>query len=216
MIPVVSGRVPERHFVPFMDKPQEAPLRSEQDRREPMEGNPGEFVDTDESGSPKPQRRGGKLSRSETVTVRLDPRLRYLAELAARKQRRTLSSFIEWTIEEILGTVYMSDDVLTLASQASLLWDVDEADRFAKLALTYPDLLLHEEQVLWKLIRENGHLWKGHYDGNKRWVWQVREENLIFERLRESWEAFKSVAYAGGSKKKLPAWPEYEYDELPF
>ena len=35
---------------------------------------------------------GGKLSRSETVTVRLDPKLRYLAELAARIHRRTLSS----------------------------------------------------------------------------------------------------------------------------
>ena len=41
---------------------------------------------------------GGKLSRSETVTVRLDPRLRYLAELAARLHRRTLSSYVEWEI----------------------------------------------------------------------------------------------------------------------
>ena len=38
---------------------------------------------------------GAKLSRSETVTVRLDPKLRYLAELGARSQRRTVSSFIE-------------------------------------------------------------------------------------------------------------------------
>ena len=45
---------------------------------------------------------GGKLARSEVVTVRLDPRLRYLANLVARKQRRTLSSFIEWAIEESL------------------------------------------------------------------------------------------------------------------
>ena len=36
---------------------------------------------------------GGKLARSETVTVRLDPKLRYLAELAARIQRRSVSSF---------------------------------------------------------------------------------------------------------------------------
>ena len=41
---------------------------------------------------------GGKLSRSETVTVRLDPKLRYLAELAARLHRRTLSSYVEWAI----------------------------------------------------------------------------------------------------------------------
>jgi hypothetical protein len=44
---------------------------------------------------------GGKLSRSETVTVRLDPKLRYLAELAARLHRRTLSSYIEWAIKRL-------------------------------------------------------------------------------------------------------------------
>ena len=45
---------------------------------------------------------GGKLARSETVTVRLDPKLRYLAELAARLHRCTLSSYIEWAINASL------------------------------------------------------------------------------------------------------------------
>ena len=43
---------------------------------------------------------GGRLSRSETVTVRLDPRLNYLSELAARVERRTKSSFIEAMLEQ--------------------------------------------------------------------------------------------------------------------
>src|SRR6266446_2011041 len=108
---------------------------------------------------------GGRLNRSETVTVRLDPKLRYLAELAARKQRRTLSSFIEWAIEENLKQVYFNGDIgPTVASEASALWDVDEPDRFVLLALHYPDMLMHEEQVLWKLVRENGYLWRGHHD----------------------------------------------------
>lgn len=41
-----------------------------------------------------------KPARSVTVTARLDRRLRYLAEIAARAQRRTLSSFIEWAIRD--------------------------------------------------------------------------------------------------------------------
>ena len=103
---------------------------------------------------------GGKLSRTETVTVRLDPKLRYLAELAARKQRRTLSSFVEWAIEEILKTIQLPEGE-NLASMAGALWDVDEPDRFVKLALLYPDMLTHDEQVLWKLITENGYVWRG-------------------------------------------------------
>ena len=48
---------------------------------------------------------GGKLTRSEVVTVRMDSQLHYLAELAARKHRRTLSSFIEWAVQQSFKTV---------------------------------------------------------------------------------------------------------------
>jgi hypothetical protein len=172
----------------------------------------------DQSGSDaddtKTKRRGGggKLSRTETVTVRLDPKLRYLAELAARKQRRTLSSFIEWAIEEILKTVQFSEDGVdssapNVASEAEKLWDVDEPDRFAKLALSHADMLTHDEQVLWKLIRENGHVWKGHFDNRTdRWMWEVQQSNLIFERLRDCWAAFKMVAYGDADRATLPNW----------
>ncbi|MDR2330278.1 MAG: hypothetical protein LBE58_11805, partial [Comamonas sp.] len=85
---------------------------------------------------------GGKLSRSETVTVRLDPKLRYLAELAARRQRRTVSSYVEWAIEDSLKHISLNvNSSGVLAEEAEALWDVDEADRFARLALRHPDLL---------------------------------------------------------------------------
>src|SRR3954451_23553485 len=71
---------------------------------------------------------GSNLSRSEVVTVRLDPKLRYLAELAARKQRRTLSSYIEGAIEESLANFKLNgSSSATECSQA--LWDVDASDR---------------------------------------------------------------------------------------
>ena len=152
---------------------------------------------------------GGKLSRSETVTVRLDPKLRYLAELAARIHRRTLSSYIEWSIESSLGNNLLTGDHNgpSIKDESEHLWDVDDADRFAKLALRYPHLLTHEEQVRWKLIRENGALWKGSYAGPKReWAWTIKEDSLVFPRLREHWAAFCRVADTGGSKDELPTW----------
>lgn len=152
---------------------------------------------------------GGKLARSETVTVRLDPKLRYLAELAARKQRRTLSSFIEWAVEDSLNRVLVEEgfDGASIADQAEKLWDVDEADRFAKLALRYPYLLTHDEQVVWKLVYENGTLWRGRYAGpNNEWTWKVTEEALIFDRLREHWNQFIAVAQGQADKSVLPTW----------
>src|SRR2546429_9201408 len=101
-------------------------------------------------GQTKRRRGGGKLARSETVTVRLDPKLRYLADLAARKQRRTLSSFIEGAIERALAEVKLSG-TSTVVEEAPGLWDVDEADRFVKLAFYDESLLTYDEQVIWKL-----------------------------------------------------------------
>jgi predicted transcriptional regulator len=149
---------------------------------------------------------GGKLSRSETVTVRLDPKLRYLAELAARKQRRTLSSFIEWALEDTLDRVVVVENgkiTKSIAEEAAELWDIDDSDRFIRLALMHNDLLTHDEQVLWKLIRENGFLWKGHYNNNV-WTWRLSLDTFIFERLRDHWVDFVKVANGEKTKDILP------------
>ncbi len=174
---------------------------------------------------------GGKLARSETVTVRLDPKLRYLAELASRKHRRTVSSYVEWAVEESLQRVNLRDEsvdsrdgyhrAVSLGEVADSLWDVDEADRLAKLAMQFPELLTHEEQVLWKLVRENGLLWKGRYEkNNDEWTWRVEPDSLIYARLREHWATFNSVAKGEADKSILPTWaktkPEPEIDEPPF
>jgi hypothetical protein len=155
---------------------------------------------------------GGKLSRSETVTVRLDPKLRYLAELAARKQRRTVSSFIEWAIEDTFSRIILhehGDFSRSLADEAAELWDVDEPDRFAHLAIKHPDLLTHYEQILWKLIRENGLLWKGRYDDHTdTWAWKPDEDSLIYDRLRKYWDDFVTVAKGEQPRAKLPTWLE--------
>lgn len=152
---------------------------------------------------------GGKLTRSETVTVRLDPKLRYLADLAARKQRRTLSSYIEWAIEDSLCRTHLySNGDMSLADESANLWDVDESDRFAKLALRHPDLLTHEEQVRWKLIKENGSLWRGRFIGNdKKWTWDVEENSLIFDQLRQHWSEFCAAGDNGTGQEGLPTWP---------
>ncbi len=141
---------------------------------------------------------GGKLNRNQTVTVRLDERLRYLAELAARHQRRTLSSFIEWAIEEALDKVDLGIDPsdesrVTLATAGWALWDVDEADRMVKLATQEPTLLNYEEQILWKLIKETPGLWikeRTNSLGNRVYLFN----DLDKDKLREHWADLQKAA----------------------
>jgi hypothetical protein len=155
---------------------------------------------------------GGK--RSEIVTVRFDPKLKYLSELAARKQRRPLSSYIEWAVERSLAEVQLKEDwngekiTVNDAERIHQLWDLDEPDRIIRLALYFPDLLTHDEQIVWKLVRENGNIWKGRFSGSPdlEWRWEVKPETIIWQRLREYWPDFKAVAQGTQSASTLPIW----------
>jgi len=161
--------------------------------------------------TPKLPTRPRRDLRAETTSIRLDPRLRYLSELACRKQRRSLNSFIEFAIESTLNNVNIDDGgyneaPTSIGSVADRLWDVDEPDRFAKLAFRYPELLTYDEQVIWKSIRETPGLWRGHYDKNDDWVWKLDETSMIFDRLREHWELLQKIAHGEALKTELPVW----------
>ena len=125
-----------------------------------------------------------KLFRTKAVGVRLDPKLKYAAELAARKQRRTLSSFIEWAIQEAVNKVPVTKRY-TAAEAMDDVWDVFEADRFVKTAVNLPELLTHDEEVTWKLIEEHPAMWRR----------ENRDpSNFRYDLLRDHFETFKKVA----------------------
>lgn len=158
---------------------------------------------------------GGKLARSETVTVRLDPKLRYLAELAARKQRRTVSSFIEWAVEHSFGNVdlyqgtgYNGDNSITVADAAARLWDIDESERFVKLAIDYPELLNHDEQVRWKLLTDSGILAparkRSGWNHGVSWQWGILED-YVFPALRREWESLTRYIDEGKGQEWVEA-----------
>ncbi len=135
-----------------------------------------------------------KATRSHVVTVRMEPRLRYLAEIAARKQRRTLSSFIEWLVQEGIERVAL-DGRRTVAQAGNSLWDPDEVDRFIKLAKSYPDLLSYEEQMVWKLV-------------NRTPAFTVHDADtgtyLDHGLVKEYWELLFRVARGEGPATDLP------------
>jgi hypothetical protein len=155
------------------------------------------------------------FQRSEVVTIRVDPKIRFGLELLSRKQYRNLSSVVEWAINEAIKGDQGIEDL-------DFIWDIEEADRFVKLAILYPNLLAYEEQILWKLLRENGILWKGRYDANNDWTWVCQLDTAIFEQIRKYYESFKKVAAGQASPDALPKWSRKKDlkkdldDEIPF
>jgi hypothetical protein len=152
--------------------------------------------------------------RTEIVTVRFDPRLKYLAELAARKHRRPLSSFIEWAVEQTVEKIVLRQDrsgkdvTVVEADSKFHLWDPDEPDRIMRLAWHYPELMTLEEQVLWKIVSETGFLWKGSFVGDPpAWSWIADRQSIIWGRLREHWTTIREVAAGKKPQTALPGPP---------
>lgn len=81
-----------------------------------------------------------------------------------------------------------------------------------------PSLLTHEEQLIWRVVRENGYVWRGHYNKGGEWSWHVGDQSLIRERLREHWETFKAVASGEEPEDRLPHWQKRKDDDpdVPF
>ena len=99
----------------------------------------------------KKQSGGGKLGRTEIVGIRLDPRLRFLLEVASRQHRRTVSSYIDYVLSQSIDKEPIrasGSDVWTcIGDEAEYLWDVDEDVRMKNLSKRFPHLLNFDEQV---------------------------------------------------------------------
>lgn len=161
---------------------------------------------------PKP-RLGGQLNRSETVTVRLDPKLNYLCELAARSQRRTKSSMVEAALFDYLTLLPIDIRVLgenrrSIASLAEQLWDVSESERFRRLAVIAPHLMDYEDQKIWSLLTKNPYFWVGHWErlgtDQAMFIADLRPESLLDFRLEENWDLIKAVAAGRRAPNDLP------------
>ncbi len=168
----------------------------------------------------KRQGNGKQLVRTKTVGVRLDPKLKYAAELAARTQRRSLSSFIEWAVQEAVDRVPVvggGQAPSTAWEAMPLVWDVSPSTRLVKLAIIFSGLLTYDEQVVWHLIREHPALWHGKGDmaGSMAELQaafeQARgeldkkplEDFFRFDLLEEHFETFEKVARGELDKKAL-------------
>lgn len=131
---------------------------------------------------------GGKLNRSEIVQARLDPTIHMAAEIMARSERRTLSSFIEHVIEQAAKTynvkrnlffpwwssdpdlycadkLYSKSDITTVEKAVQDTKAEHEAMRFFKFAMYFPDLLNKHEEEMFSKITFTKYFWM-HYPVN--------------------------------------------------
>ena len=145
---------------------------------------------------------------SQVLTIRIDSKLRYAAELAARRQRRTLSSFIQSALEQATRDVTLDSLRIDMENMgktpsayefAERSWDVNGLSRLFHLAAAYPHLLDHKEEILWSYYREFRGL-GGRYDP------KLVTETEQLELLKEQFTRFNDWL-----KKQKGAWTVDEF-----
>lgn len=96
------------------------------------------------------------------VTVALDERTRFAVGLAARKERRTVSSLIAEALHSYLPTLKFTEGnrKTPLMEVVDELWSPLESSRLAWMADRLPYLLTFEEEILWQLIQQDRSLWR--------------------------------------------------------
>lgn len=99
-----------------------------------------------------------KQPRKEVVSFRLEPKIKYLVDIAARVQRRSPTNYIEYTLEQSLKNVMLiegdtAEDRVSVYDEGNHLWSESEAHRVMALDINFPDLLSHEESEILRTIR---------------------------------------------------------------
>lgn len=155
--------------------------------------------------------KGRKPKRTEVVHVRLDPKLKLAADLAAAKERRTLSSIIEVAVENFTKNLAIPsslDKSTTAYDIAEFIWDPIAADSFVNMAVQFSDLMTSTEQRLWKLINLAAAKRKGAWlafdpnlyddDNLRNRINRFIDESIDMDYVRANWDRLKQHAESGG------------------
>lgn len=109
--------------------------------------------------------------KTEVLSIRIDPRVKYGLELLSRLQRRSTTGVVEWAIQsafqsEIFEPANEYRGETRLEEVMDELWHINDIERIVALALRKEQLLTYEESRIWKVLSSTPAFWtkKQHRD----------------------------------------------------
>jgi hypothetical protein len=135
---------------------------------------------------------GNMAQRTESLTIRMNPRTKYLAQLAATQNGMTLSSLIDSSLLRALERtrITYAGETIALSKIADQLWAEHEADRIVLLADNFPFLLTPQQEEMWEVIQATQKYWRVSLSNGE---WNVSQATFNFEALRQDWLALNTT-----------------------
>lgn len=173
-----------------------------------------------------------KRAKTETVTLRLDPKTKFMLDFMTRVQGRTITAIVEHAVRDAASNSGIEGDFNTTKTWASF-WDANEGVRTLKLIAdpNYPtnfeeDELLAFAQAHWEFFYTSANT-ETPRRAYLEVLWPRVEEFLSIwqaQRQEDYWAAGKAMAAALSSAKlQGPVWPRGNTkkevdlnDDIPF
>ena len=120
--------------------------------------------------------------KTDALTLRLDPKHKYLIELTSRLDRKSITGVIETAVQRLAQDreLEFSQRKMTLTAAVEFLWSPDEAERVTNLAQHAPFLLTHEESCIRTVLLDASELFFNCYEVYGKEDLEYRIENLRF------------------------------------
>ncbi len=156
----------------------------------------------------------GLQTKVESITVRINPKMKYGLELLSRKQHRTISAVVEWAIDNALrdpksGFINESAYYDRVSGKESnflldVLWHVNEVERFIQLVFREElGLLTYEEEILWETIKDNAIYWLV-TDRGETLSWNIKSsDNLNLPAIKNDWTKLLEVSKGQVMRQEL-------------
>ena len=100
---------------------------------------------------------------SVTLSLRLDPRSKYLIDLLGREQKRGLTAVIERSVERAAADTFLMSEGgegISFLAMVDQIWSTDEPTRLCNLARLRADLLTVDEMRIWETVKISPGFWQ--------------------------------------------------------
>ena len=94
-----------------------------------------------------------------SITVRVTPRTKFVIDLLTKSQHRSVTALFESFVARAEEDEFVHEDEGGPRSLVDMLWDTDDISRLVNLASIAPKFMTYEEQVLWRVMRDEPLFW---------------------------------------------------------
>ncbi|CAM1632524.1 unnamed protein product [Bartonella choladocola] len=123
-----------------------------------------------------------KPAKSETLTLRLDPKTRFMVEFISRLRGQTITTVFERSIQDTADQATFYDDDIHSDVNWQKFWDVEEGIRTLRIAMSKSLRPTYEEE---RLLQFTDKFWPFFYTDIKCKIFVRVYISVLWERIEE-------------------------------